>query len=99
MNRGVRSLAPAGRPRLLPDRDVGTLTDRRNFSRAGKAGEFQFDVFLSASAKDKAVVRDVAARLQQDGVRVWLDQEQIKSGDSDPAKTEANQGHASGKRP
>jgi hypothetical protein len=29
------------------------------------ANEFQFDVFLSHSAKDKAVVRDVAARLQQ----------------------------------
>jgi hypothetical protein len=43
------------------------------------ANEFQFDVFLSHSAKDKAVVRDVAARLQQDGVRVWLDEEQIPS--------------------
>jgi hypothetical protein len=48
--------------------------------------DFQFDVFLSHSAKDKAVVRDVAARLQRDGVRVWLDEEQIKPGDSIPAK-------------
>jgi hypothetical protein len=45
------------------------------------AEEFQFDVFLSHSAKDNAVVRDVAARLQQDGVRVWLDDEQIKPGE------------------
>jgi hypothetical protein len=37
--------------------------------------DFQFDVFLSHSAKDKAVVRPLAARLQQDGVRVWLDEE------------------------
>jgi hypothetical protein len=41
--------------------------------------EFQFDVFLSHSAKDKAVVRELAARLQQDGVRVWLDEEQLPS--------------------
>jgi hypothetical protein len=31
------------------------------------ANEFQFDVFLSHSAKDKAVVREVAARLHQEG--------------------------------
>jgi hypothetical protein len=52
------------------------------------ADEFKFDVFMSHSAKDKAVVRDVAARLKQDGVRVWLDEEQIKPGDSIPAKIE-----------
>jgi hypothetical protein len=52
------------------------------------ANEFQFDVFLSHSAKDKAVVRDVAAWLKRDGVRVWLDEEQIKPGDSIPAKIE-----------
>ena len=50
------------------------------------ANEFQFDVFLSHSAKDKAVLRELAARLQQDGVRAWLDEEQIKPGDSIPAK-------------
>ena len=30
--------------------------------------EFQFDVFLSHSAKDKAVVRPLAERLRKDGV-------------------------------
>ena len=39
----------------------------------GMDNEFQYDVFLSHSAKDKAVVRDLAARLKKDGVRVWLD--------------------------
>jgi hypothetical protein len=39
--------------------------------------DFQFDVFLSRSAKDKAVVRKLGARLQRDGVRVWSDEEQI----------------------
>ena len=56
--------------------------------------QFQFDVFLSHSAKDKAVVRELAARLKQDGVRVWLDEEQIKPGDSIPAKIEAGLEHS-----
>ena len=34
--------------------------------------EFQYDVFLSHSAKDKAVVRPLAERLRQDGLKVWL---------------------------
>src|ERR1039457_6318536 len=56
--------------------------------------DFQFDVFLSHSAKDKAMVRDLAARLQKDGLRVWLDEEQIKPGDSIPAKIEAGLEHS-----
>ena len=56
--------------------------------------EFQFDVFLSHSSKDITVVRELAARLQQDGVRVWLDEEQIKPGDSIPAKIEAGLEHS-----
>ena len=31
---------------------------------------FPFDVFLSHSAMDKAIVREIAARLKKDGVRV-----------------------------
>ena len=34
--------------------------------------EFQYDVFLSHSAKDKAVVRPLAERLRQDGLKVIL---------------------------
>jgi TIR domain len=49
------------------------------------ADEFQYGVFLSHSARDKAVVRELAARLQQDDVRVWLAGEQIQPGDSIPA--------------
>ena len=37
-------------------------------------GEFQYDVFLSHSAKDKAVVRPLAERLRADGVKVWFDE-------------------------
>ena len=52
------------------------------------ANEFQYDVFLSHSAKDKAVVRDVAERLRKDGVKVWFDEWVLKPGDSIPAKIE-----------
>lgn len=34
--------------------------------------QFSFDVFLSHSAKDQAVVRAVAERLRADGLRDWL---------------------------
>ena len=50
--------------------------------------EFQYDVFLSHSAKDKAVVRPVAERLRKDGLKVWLDEWVLKPGDSIPAKIE-----------
>jgi hypothetical protein len=36
--------------------------------------EFRFDVFLSHSAKDKPVVRAIAERLRQDGLKVWFDE-------------------------
>ena len=49
---------------------------------------FAFDVFLSHSSKDKAVVRDVAERLRKDGLRVWLDDWVLRPGDSIPAKIE-----------
>jgi small GTP-binding protein len=34
---------------------------------------FSFDVFLSYSSKDKTVVRLIAERLRDDGLRVWFD--------------------------
>ena len=49
---------------------------------------FQYDVFLSHSQKDKAVARDVAERLKEDGLRVWFDEWEIKPGDNIPAKIE-----------
>ncbi len=45
-------------------------------------------VFLSHSAKDKIVVRDIAGRLKKDGVKVWFDEWVLKPGDSIPAKIE-----------
>ena len=44
--------------------------------------EFKYDVFLSHSSKDKAVVHALAERLQADGLRVRFDES------NDPAKIE-----------
>ena len=41
---------------------------------------FQYDVFLSHSTTDKAVVRVVAERLRGDGLRVWLDERERRKG-------------------
>ena len=45
------------------------------------ADAFQYDVFLSHSAKDKAVVRPLAERLRADGLKVWFDEWVLKAGD------------------
>jgi hypothetical protein len=50
--------------------------------------DFSYDVFLSHSSKDKAVVRPLAEKLRADGLRVWLDDWEIRPGDSVPAKIE-----------
>ena len=44
--------------------------------------DFPYDVFLSHSAKDKAVVRPLAERLRADGVKVWFDEWVLQPGDS-----------------
>jgi WD40 repeat protein len=49
---------------------------------------FGFDVFLSYSSKDKGIVRPLAERLSQDGLKVWFDEGQIRPGDNIPAKIE-----------
>lgn len=56
--------------------------------------DFQFDVFLSHSGKDKKVVRDIAERLKKDGVKVWFDDWILKPGDSIPAKIEEGLEHS-----
>jgi hypothetical protein len=44
--------------------------------------EFPYDVLLSHSAKDKAVVRPLAERLRTGGLRLWLDEWVLKTGDN-----------------
>jgi WD40 repeat protein len=56
--------------------------------------QFLFDVFLSHSSKDNAVVRAVAERLRADGLRVWFDEWEIHPGDSIPAKIEEGIEHS-----
>jgi small GTP-binding protein len=46
------------------------------------ADDFKYDVFLSHSSKDKAIVRAVAERLRADKLRVWFDEWAINPGDS-----------------
>jgi len=58
------------------------------------AEAFPYDVFLSHGAKDKAVVRSLAERLRQDGLKVWFDEWVLKPGDSIPAKIEAGLEHS-----
>ena len=56
--------------------------------------EFQYDVFLSHSTKDKAVVRPLAERLRADGLQVRFDEWVLKPGDSIPAKIEDGLEHS-----
>lgn len=50
--------------------------------------DFDYDVFLSYSSKDKAVVLAIAEELRADGLKVWFDEWVLKAGDSIPAKIE-----------
>jgi len=52
------------------------------------ADDFRYDLFLSHSAKDKPVARDIAERLRDDGLEIWLDEWKPKPGDNIPAKIE-----------
>src|ERR1035438_588194 len=67
--------------------------------------QFQYDVFLSQSAKDKAVVHPLTELLRKDGLMVWpvppervregeFDEWVLKPGDSIPAKIEEGLKHS-----
>ena len=44
--------------------------------------EFQWDVFLCHSSRDKEIIHKIAADMQKKGIKYWLDEEHIKPGDS-----------------
>jgi small GTP-binding protein len=44
-------------------------------------GAFNYDVFLSHSSRDRDAARELGERLRADGLRVWLDEWEIKPGD------------------
>jgi len=50
-------------------------------SKRVRVMQFEYDVFLSYSSKDKKTVHALAERLRGDGVRVWLDVWEIEPGD------------------
>jgi hypothetical protein len=67
--------------------------------------EFQYDVFVSHSAMDKAVVAPPAERLRQDGPNVWpvppkppcgggFDEWVLAPGDNIPPKIEKGSAHS-----
>lgn len=58
------------------------------------ANTLEYDVFLSHSSKDKAVVRPLARRLRKDGLTVWFDEWVLKPGDSIPARVEEGLEHS-----
>jgi TIR domain len=58
------------------------------------ADDFTYDVFMSYSSEDKAVVGAVAERLRADGLRVWLDEWEIRAGDHIQAKIEEGLEHS-----
>jgi len=58
-------------------------------TRHNDSESFTHDVFLSHSSTDKAVVRELAERLREDGIRVWFDEWEITLGDSIPSKIES----------
>jgi len=70
--------------------DIKTMLD--DLSRASRADENiaafwtvklipeAFDVFLCHSSQDKAAVRELNKQLKKDGLRTWLDEEQLPPG-------------------
>ena len=54
----------------------------------------KFDVFLSHNLHDKPIVRDLAKRLREDGLKVWFDEWVIRFGDSIPIKIDAGLQHS-----
>ena len=50
---------------------------------------FTHNVFLSYTSADKAVVQELAERLRGDGIRVCLEQWEIKRGESSKSKIES----------
>ena len=45
-------------------------------------GPFEYDVFLSHNAKDKAAVEEIARKLKSVGIRPWLDKWDLVPGDT-----------------
>lgn len=56
--------------------------------------DFEYDVFLNHSVKDRDTVRNIAVRLRKDRLRVWFNEWEIQSGDDIPEKIEVGLEHS-----
>jgi small GTP-binding protein len=56
--------------------------------------QFSFDVFISYSASDRSVVREIAERLRADGLSVWFDEWALKPGEYTLAQIEYGLEHS-----
>ena len=68
----------SGRATIVSGRE---LVWQASFTSAGSGG-VPLSVFLSHSSKDKAFVRRLTADLQQEGITVWLDEVELRPGES-----------------
>ena len=78
-----------GRPRKLLDELTAVLDDLSTASRSGmdicefwslKKKHETFDVFMCHNSEDKPAVLAMNARLQDRGIKTWLDEEQLPPG-------------------
>lgn len=72
-------------PGLLPSDLVDAAVQEKE-RRHEAATEASPVAFLSHSSKDKPFIRQLAADLTTNGIRVWLDEQHIRVGDSIPEK-------------
>ncbi|HEY4589788.1 MAG TPA: toll/interleukin-1 receptor domain-containing protein, partial [Thermoanaerobaculia bacterium] len=54
--------------------------------------DWEHDVFLSHSSKDKARARSIAERLRREGLKVWFDDWIVRAGDDIQLKLEEGLG-------
>lgn len=66
--------------------NVKMLVDSR---KSRNRSDFEFDVFICHSTADKPLVMQVVSELKLQGIRYWLDEEQIRYGDSITQRIEA----------
>ena len=55
---------------------------------------FEYELLLSHSGRDKALLHPLVERSRQDGLKVSFDESVLKPGDSIPAKIEEGQEHS-----
>jgi hypothetical protein len=76
----LRKLPKSQRDLLV--REIQTLSDFAEIDRSPSTVARMPTVFLSHSSKDKPFVRALAQRLKNAGIRVWLDEAEIRVGES-----------------